>query len=228
MATVLRLGDVVDHPEEAIEIVVKTSKCTALARPKSFKKFARLGDEDEDVIMRNADNDEENMTKYGQLSMQTQYVYDPNEPREDDDDKVKDEEPGQKRELAEIEKEDLVRGYKYGTTYVPVPDSNFPKLETKKGIEICGFFYEKNLRPELSMGEVYYVWADPASPLQQVAMSSIAEAMYEKLIVAIARWVTKDGAEPKMGILKPGRQDSVAYFTWVQVSIDKPLVIGFP
>ncbi|KIP04439.1 hypothetical protein PHLGIDRAFT_15192 [Phlebiopsis gigantea 11061_1 CR5-6] len=218
MANVLRLGDVENHPEEAIEIVVKTSKCTAFARPKSFKKFARLGDEDEDIIMRNTDDDVDELTaNYGQLSMQTQYVYDPSGAHEDDDGEVKEEEPEQKKELVEIDKEDLVRGYKYGSSYVPVPDGNFPKLETKKGIEICGFFPEKNLRPELSMGEVHYVWADPASPLQQVAMSSIAEAMYVRLLVAIARWVTKDGAEPKMGILKPETHGTVAYFTWVQM-----------
>ena len=36
---VLRIGDVDTRAEEAIEILIKTSKCTAVNRPKSFKKF---------------------------------------------------------------------------------------------------------------------------------------------------------------------------------------------
>ena len=39
MPTILRLGDTQTRSEEAIELVVKTSKCTALARPKEKIKF---------------------------------------------------------------------------------------------------------------------------------------------------------------------------------------------
>lgn len=216
MSNTLRLGDVENHPDEAIEISVKTSKCTALARPKSWKKFARLGDEDEDIIMRNTDDDDEPKAVYGELSMQTQYVYDPNGHHDEDDEDAMDEDD-KKPELKEIDKEELIRGYKYGTSYVPVPEDNFPKLATKKGIDICGFFKEKHFRRELAMGEVQYVWADPGAPLQQVALSSIAEAMYEKGVMAIARWVTRDGADPKMGVLKAMADADVDYFLWVQV-----------
>ena len=221
MGNVLRLGDVDEHPEDAIEIIIKTSKCTAYARPKSFKKFARFSNDDEDIIMRDADDDHDKLkATYGQLSMQTRYMYDPTGPHDDEDEELTDEEPEKKANLVEVEKEDLIRGFKYGSSYVPAPEDNFPKLETRKGIDICGFFSGENFKHELAIGEVQYVWADPASPLQQVALSSIIKAMASyKNSVAIARWVNRDGAEPKMGILQPMTDESVDYFLWVQVRL---------
>lgn len=69
------------------------------------------------------------------------------------------------------------------------------------------------------MGEVQYVWADVGSPQQQVAFSSIVQAMYERGSAAIARWVTKDGMDPKMGVLVPVLFDKVDCFLWQQVSV---------
>jgi hypothetical protein len=41
--------------------------------------------------------------------------------------------------------------------------------------------------------------------------------MYEKNVYAITRWVGRDGAEPRMGVLKPYFSDSIEYLLWVQV-----------
>jgi Ku70/Ku80 beta-barrel domain len=67
------------------------------------------------------------------------------------------------------------------------------------------------------MGEVQYVWADPGSPNQQVALSSIVQAMTSTKSMAIARWVTRDGMDPKMGVLDPCRFDGVDCLLWAQV-----------
>lgn len=67
------------------------------------------------------------------------------------------------------------------------------------------------------MGEVTYLWADPNSGKEQVALSAIVQAMYEKGALAIARWVSRDGTDPKMGVLKPAVAENVDYFLWVQV-----------
>ena len=48
LGTILRLGDVDTRSDEAIEILCKTSKATAIQRPKSWKKFARRGKPKED------------------------------------------------------------------------------------------------------------------------------------------------------------------------------------
>jgi ATP-dependent DNA helicase 2 subunit 2 len=69
------------------------------------------------------------------------------------------------------------------------------------------------------MGEIQYIWAEPTSPQQQVALSSIAQAMLEKECMAIARWVSRDGMDPKMGVLVPGEFDKVDCLLWSPVLI---------
>ncbi|KAL0065660.1 ATP-dependent DNA helicase yku80 [Marasmius tenuissimus] len=233
--TVLRLGDANGKPEEAWEILVKTSKCTAVTRPKSFKKFAIRKDDDEDgKTMQVDDEDKENV--FVQLKPRTEYFVDRNPEGEegkdvDGDTKMEvdeeeiDDETGKKKKdaLESIEKEQLIRGFKYGTSYVPCPDGQFTRLPTKKGIDICGFFPADNFKRELSMSEIQYVWADPDRPQQQVALSSLVQAMSmedgkkRKPLMAIARWVTRDGMDPKMGVLLPTMFDEVHCFLWAQM-----------
>lgn len=148
--SVLRIGDVEGRPEEAVEILVKTSKCTSLARAKGWKKFAKMpGDVDDD--------DDERKAAYAQLMMRTEYFIDraEHDEDEDEDDKPKSkkdadedamDEDTKAEEIERVEKEQLIRGFKYGSTYVPCPDGHFPKLNSSKGIDICGFFYTKNVR----------------------------------------------------------------------------------
>ena len=168
MGTVLRLGDVDTKSDEALEIIIKTSKCTALARPKSWKKIAvreRLDDEDDAMAGEDDVQENETNTTYAQLKMRTEYVVDRNARSEEEDEDVKMEEDGDEHLLGEghegmdelpkhkqkteqlekVEKEQLVRGFKYGTTYAPCPDGQFPRLPTKKGIDICGFFPASNV-----------------------------------------------------------------------------------
>lgn len=56
-----------------------------------------------------------------------------------------DEEENVHNPVEKIDKEQLIRGFKYGTTYAPCPDGQFPKLPTKKGIDFEGFFKAKNV-----------------------------------------------------------------------------------
>lgn len=76
------------------------------------------------------------------------------------------------------------------------------------------------------MGEVQYVWADPRSPAHQVALSSLVGAMDELNMYAIARWVARDNAEPKMGVLAPCRFQKVDCLLWVQVCASIVFVLG--
>ncbi|KAF9259906.1 ku80-like protein [Marasmius fiardii PR-910] len=240
--TVLRLGDSEGQPEEAWEILVKTSKCTAVTRPKSFKKFYVRKDDDEEEAMP-VDDDEDAQSVFVQLKARTEYYIDRNEAKngedadgdvsmkkEEDEEEDEDESGKPKKDFLEkVEKEQLIRGFKYGTSYAPCPDGQFPRLPTKKGIEICGFFPAENFRRELSMGEVYYVWADPDRPHQQVALSSLVQAMdmdnseddtkdkKRKRLMAIARWVTRDGMDPKMGVLMPTMFENVHCFLWANM-----------
>ncbi|EPQ61200.1 SPOC domain-like protein [Gloeophyllum trabeum ATCC 11539] len=216
MGSILRLGDVDARSEEAIEVLVKYSKCTAVTRPKGFKKFGKRKTFPDGTEV---DSDK---ALWVELKQQTQYVLD--EGDEDSDIDMKDEEQAEEGDkkskngnVKPLTKEELQRGFKYGSTYVLCPDGSFPKLETRKGIDIAGFFKSKNFRRDHAMGEVYYVWADPTSPQQQVAFSSIVQAMFEQGVMAISRWVSRDGADPKMGVLSPSVFESVDCLLWVQM-----------
>jgi ATP-dependent DNA helicase 2 subunit 2 len=72
------------------------------------------------------------------------------------------------------------------------------------------------------MGEIHYVWADPGAVRQQLAMSSLVQAMFEKGAMAIARWITKDGSDPRMGVLSPCVFENVECFLWAPVGADDP------
>ncbi|KAF8168356.1 ku80-like protein [Crassisporium funariophilum] len=235
MATDLRVGDIDTRADEALVISVKTSKCTALGRPHSWKKFGLRESVATNAMDEGDDAEEEQKVAFAQLKLKTEYFVDRNPKDEEDEDgdiKMKKEnddvdlldegEDGEENEvktdhLEKVEKEDLIRGFKYGTTYAPCPDGQFPRLPTRKGIDIGGFFLAKNFRRELALGEVQYIWADPSSPQQQVALSSISQAMKDKKVMAIARWVSKDGMDPKMGVLAPSEFEKVDCLLWTHM-----------
>lgn len=146
MGTVLRLGDVDVRPEEAIEILVKASKCTALARPKSWKKFGQREKDDDQMQV---DGESEEKAVFAQLKMRTEYYIDRSsqegQEQENMDTGSDAEEEEREKNIEKVEKEQLIRGFKYGSTYAPCPDGQFPRLSTRKGIDICGFFHAKNV-----------------------------------------------------------------------------------
>ena len=82
LGTELRIGDTINHPQESITIMAKTSKATAIMRPKSWKKFAirdktKKKGEDEDANMEPelTQSEEENdsgLVDYVPLVMRTQ------------------------------------------------------------------------------------------------------------------------------------------------------------
>lgn len=156
VATTLRIGDTTnpERCEEALEFSIKASKCTSMARPQSWKKFVLRDEESapEDMVV-DTDNTE---WVYVPLKMETQYYLDPDAPNKDEDEdgdvnmkKEDDDALPPSNQTAEptkkLEKEDLVRGFKYGTTYAPCPDGQFARLDTHKGIDICGFFPKENV-----------------------------------------------------------------------------------
>ena len=148
MNNILRLGDPENNPLEALEIPVKTSKCTAFARPKSWKRFAPRESipADEMDVDSAPTQDSARKTAWAELKMRTEFHVEHDEQGDEDngneEDMVVDD---VKKSGAKVEKEQLVRGYKYGSSYVPCPDDNFAKLNTRMGISICGFFSADNV-----------------------------------------------------------------------------------
>ena len=246
MGTVLRIGDVEGRPEEACEVVVKTSKCTASARPKGWKKFARRGvavDEDGD--------DEEAKVAYAQLTMRTEYFIDRSEHDEDDENEtdkgkgkdqnamdVDDEDDAKKRRKLRKSRKRTARARIQIRLHVrTLSRRSIPETIHQKGYRYLWVlqrfertspspFFPFILTDTPRSSTATTPWARsntygqaPPPPPQQVALSSIAQAMAKKELMAIARWVSRDGADPKMGVLSPSLFENVDCLLWVQVSL---------
>jgi ATP-dependent DNA helicase 2 subunit 2 len=172
MGTSLRIGDVDNRPTESMEIQIKLSKCTAIARPKSWKRFMlrkkgkgkgkdgkESSDETEDDAEEPTDVNEGDT--YVELKKRSEYHRDSDQSDKDDDDdegrvkkektdyddaRVKRDEELVVEDDRRVDREELIKGFKYGSTYTPCPDGQFDRLKTKKGIDVCGFFKSRNVR----------------------------------------------------------------------------------
>ncbi|KAG8743939.1 ATP-dependent DNA helicase II subunit 2 [Ceratobasidium sp. 414] len=223
---VFRIGDPESMPGQAIEIAVKTSKATAIVRPHSMKKFAkrdvagaREGGMDWESTQQGARGDHK---LYVELKRRTDYVVKLPESSHETEDNEGEEEEKQESPGEVVEKETLVKAFKYGSTWVPCEEGHFEGLHTRKGIEVHGFIPESTYRRYFSMGEVQYIYADIGSSRAQVAFSSIVHAMFKKGLMALVRWVSRNDSDPKMGVCRaePGEVD---YLMWVQVPFAEDL-----
>ena len=218
-----------------MKIKVKVSKCTAFARPKGWKKFGmrenkRAWEENNGEDGMIVDEAEEKKV-YAQLAMRTEHFVEEDQDEEDegkprDPDAMDEDLENEEGETNEnppreiIKKESLTRGYKYGSSFVPCPTFlPLPQPSTKRGFDFCGVFSIKNFRWDMCMGEVQYIWGDPDSPTHQVALSSIVQAMYEKGVVGVVRYVAREGSDPRMGVIMPTVFDEVDCFLFVQVGV---------
>ncbi|EST08126.1 Ku70/Ku80 beta-barrel domain protein [Kalmanozyma brasiliensis GHG001] len=99
--------------------------------------------------------------------------------------------------------ESFTRAWKLGASLIPVPDENFGVMETRKSMEVLHFFTAAAYRREYNMDQIWYVFADHAQVKAQLQLSTLIRAMAEMDVLAVVRFVRKDGAEPELGILKP-------------------------
>ena len=152
LSTTLRFGNVEDETlrEEAIALAVRTSKATAITRPPTMKKFVRK-ERELNRMDWEGDRATHALEDFAPVNRRTDYYIE----KRTEDGKIKAEPDIKVEEIDEgdqqlaprklpddferVEPEELVRSYKYGATYVPFEEGTFLKLETKKGLDICGF-----------------------------------------------------------------------------------------
>ncbi|WWD15786.1 hypothetical protein CI109_100210 [Kwoniella shandongensis] len=121
-----------------------------------------------------------------------------------------------------VAKEDLVKAWRFGSTWVPMEADTFEPLDTQKGVEILGFFPKDAIKRHLLMGEVRFIWPDLTSPKAQIQFSSLVEGMELRGMCAVVRWVLKDRAEPSIGLCVPsmdypGEDKRLDYMFWVKL-----------
>ncbi|KAI5273432.1 putative Ku family DNA helicase [Aureobasidium subglaciale] len=110
--------------------------------------------------------------------------------------------PGGKRE---VEQDELARGFSYGSTVVPIEESdkNVTDFESKQGIDIIGFVVKEQYERYLDMSKTHVVVAQRTNEKATMALSSFIHALYELDTYAVARLVPKDGKSPTMILLAP-------------------------
>jgi len=109
---------------------------------------------------------------YALLERRTQYFLEKDKDAEFEKDKTDDEEESQP-----IEKEQLIRGYRYGASFVPTDEHDaFERLEPNTGIDICGFFLQENVSVSM-LPSVYHSSLDSSfdviGPLERSSMSGL-------------------------------------------------------
>ncbi|TAQ85878.1 hypothetical protein B7494_g5778 [Chlorociboria aeruginascens] len=101
--------------------------------------------------------------------------------------------------------EELAKGYSYGSTAVPISESeqNITKLETHREFTIIGFVHMDKYEKYLTMGESCITVAQKGNDKAIMALSSFVHALHELESHAVARIVTKDGKDPQIVLLAP-------------------------
>ncbi|EJD55401.1 SPOC domain-like protein [Auricularia subglabra TFB-10046 SS5] len=223
LSTVLRIGDPEGHPDEAVEITVRTAKATAVTRPPTMKKFAKREpkDEDKDEDKDKMDVDEVKKEEeependiYVELKASTEYYA---KKVKDEEGEKKDVEDAADGELDQVDKQETVNVLKYGASWVDEPEGGFEGLATRKGIDLYGVFPEFKFRRDWAMGEVTYVWPDARSGRHQAALSSLVRSMSEKQVYGYCRLISRDNSSPKMCVLRPENVNGVDCFLMVQM-----------
>lgn len=221
-----RIGDKKINDDEGIEFPIRYSKATSLARPMSLKRViasqvaktrpmaalsggaSQIGGSQSDrappaVATLMGTGIEADVTPF------QKYVIFRKEDGGGDDGELVEE---------EVEKENLTKAYKFGSTWVPIDEEDFEQMLTTAGVEVLGFFKESLVQRHQEMGEVYYIWPDPDSISSQVQLSALVQAMLDKEAVAITRWVARDNSPPKVGLAKASIDaDGVEHLYWVQL-----------
>ncbi|KAJ5735106.1 uncharacterized protein N7483_000231 [Penicillium malachiteum] len=106
---------------------------------------------------------------------------------------------------ADVERDQLAKGYEYGRTVVPITDmdENITMLTTFAGMEIIGFVADDKYGRYMQMGNVNMLVASKGNQKASLALSSLIHALFEAENYAVARLVTKESKPPMLVLLAP-------------------------
>ncbi|KAF4321686.1 hypothetical protein BBO99_00001141 [Phytophthora kernoviae] len=98
-----------------------------------------------------------------------------------------------------------VKAYRYGQEKVPFAsaDVEFFKFQTEKSLKVLGFLDQEQLNHSKFVGGTDIFIAEPGKPHASECFAALIEAMREMQQVAIARFVARKNAAPKIVALIP-------------------------
>ncbi|KAJ3248630.1 X-ray repair cross-complementing protein 5 [Chytriomyces hyalinus] len=199
---ILTLGDPSVAADSSIAIFVWAYAKVKEAKLPSAKKWSRVAADAVDVAQE---------AFKGDVMMERTY-------------KVKDQNVGDADdELAagstELQKEDLIRAYKYGKDLIPFADEDREamKLTSMKGFSILGFVKSSEVSRELFINDPIQMVPDPDSLSQSKRLfETLALSMQAKDVYALVRYVRIDNASPKLGVLIPHIGKKI-WCAWMQI-----------
>ena len=120
---------------------------------------------------------------------------------------------------AELEKEQLVRGYKYGRTLIPfsTADEAVLKYAAPKCLKLIGFTKASNVPRAHYMGNAELLVPQPGDQAAATAVSALAHAMYETERYAIVRFVKRMNSTPHLGALLPYIKPNYCGFHFIKL-----------
>ena len=128
--------------------------------------------------------------------------------------------------LEDLQEEERVKAYRYGSTLVPFHDLENAdlKIQTYKSLSIIGSVHLSQIPRESWMSGIVRVDLDsePYSGQDAEVFSALLHGMYEKESGLLVRYVRCANAVPRLGLLLPviKREVEFAYITWLPYSQD--------
>ncbi|KAK9235337.1 SPOC like C-terminal domain-containing protein [Lipomyces kononenkoae] len=114
-------------------------------------------------------------------------------------------ESGTKKEVQQVNKEDLKKGYRYGASVVPLSaeEEESLRFRTTAALDIIGFVPFDTVKPWQLLTETNFVIAKRSDKQATLCLSSLIHAMAENEIYGVARFVTKSDRPPVLVLLMP-------------------------
>lgn len=135
--------------------------------------------------------------------------------------------PNESQLNEEIDKEEVMSAYCYGSTLVPFTDDDkklFKYENTKKGFKIIGLSATHNISSAHQIGDKTMIII-PDSRLKENSHKLIFQAMIRAMIakkeVAIVRYAYRDTTSPQIGYLSPYIEDNNLMLIYIQLPFDE-------
>ncbi|KAI1707556.1 ku70/Ku80 beta-barrel domain-containing protein [Ditylenchus destructor] len=105
-----------------------------------------------------------------------------------------------------VEKEDVIKGYRYGKSLIPFGEADQKVLEYKKEgkqLQLLQFTKLENIQPHFLLNNCRYFLPPANDEVAQTAMSALVKAMLEEEVVALCRYAYNVNSAPRVSCLIP-------------------------
>jgi ATP-dependent DNA helicase 2 subunit 2 len=120
------------------------------------------------------------------------------------------------------DKEDVVDAFKYGTTFVPIDDTDSLRLNVTKCFSIIGFTKTENIKRHYFIGDATNQIMPDSSAGEEVeeAFVNIVKSMLLQDVYGIVRRVFSVRSSPELGCLIPYIKNNITCLYYIQIPFD--------